>query len=102
MSADDAVQLERALLGTCDVVASQKEGGDRKNEEGLSFTFGRDGMGGYNAMGIPLNFKYRLEGRNVLMSQGYEAFRVDDWSGPELRLFVYDLSTTFICRKRGA
>lgn len=100
VSAEEAIQLQQALLGTCDVVSSQKEGGDVKSEDGLAFTFGQDGAGGYNALGIRLNFKYRLEGRNVLMSQGYEAFRVDDWSNGTLKLFVYDTSVTWFCRKR--
>ena len=101
LAADQSAQLEQALLGTCDVIASQKEGGSERSESGLAFTFGQEGMAGYVAMGIPLNYRYRVEGRNVVTTGPYETIRVDDWSGGTLKFFIYQLSTTYVCKKRG-
>ena len=102
LNPDQSAQLEQAILGTCDVIATQKEGGsERSDPGGLSFTFGQEGMAGYNALGVQLNYKYQLQGRNVVTSGPYETMRVDDWSGGTLRFFVYQLSTTYVCKKRG-
>jgi hypothetical protein len=107
ISAEDAPKLKAALVGTCTVTATQKEGSDKKSDaSGLSFTFAADGNASYTAAGpfggsITPKFTYKLEGRNILMDGPFKAIRVDDFSGPEMKWFLYDLSLTYYCTKKG-
>lgn len=99
VSPEDGAKLQAALIGTCNVTATQAEGGKKKEASDLSFTFGPDGQASYKALGITAKFKYRIDGRNVLMDGPYKALRVDDWSGPTQVWFLYDLTETYYCTK---
>lgn len=107
ISAEDAPKLKAALVGTCAVTARQKEGSDKKSDaSGLSFSFAADGNASYTAAtpfggAISVKFTYKLDGRNVIMDGPYKAIRVDDFSGPEMKWFLYDLSETYYCTKKG-
>lgn len=100
---DELEKLRASLVGTCTVTATQKEGGEKKTAEGLTFTFEADGKAGYTARAlgtsVSTKYGYRLDGRNVLMDGPYKAFRVDEYGEKELRFFVYDLSETYYCTR---
>jgi hypothetical protein len=101
--ANETPRLQAAMLGTCEVTATQKDGGERKEARGLKWTFGSDGRGSFTVRGgmrFGNTFSYRIEGRNVLMDGTYKAIRVDDWSSPTLKWFLYDISETYYCTKQ--
>jgi len=106
LGAPETSQLQAAIVGTCEVTATQKEGAEPKSDSsGLKFTFQPDGRGAYVApapIGSPVqaNYTYHLEGRNILMDGPIKAFRADDFSGATLKLFLYDMSQTYFCTKR--
>jgi hypothetical protein len=100
LAADETARLQNALLVTCTVTATQKQGGERKEAKGLSWTFGPDGQGSYSAMGVVSRFTYHLDGRNVLTDGPYKAIRVDDFSGPTMKWFLYDTSETYYCTRQ--
>jgi hypothetical protein len=102
---EETPKLQAALVGTCTVTETQKEGGDRKKAEGLSWTFQADGHAQYDAANpfggnVTAKFTYKLDGRNVLMDGPFKAIRVDEWSGNTMKWFVYDLSETYWCTKK--
>ena len=99
---EEASRLEAAIAGTCEVTATQKEGGARKDAKGLKWTFGPDGQGMFDVPGgmtFGNKFSYHVDGRNILMDGTYKAFRVDDYATPTLKLFLYDISETYYCTK---
>lgn len=103
VSANDASNLQDALLGTCEVTATQALGGERKHAAGLRWTFEPNGHGRFSVpggMNFGNTFTYRMDGRNVLMDGTYKAIRVDDWSSPTMTWFLYDISETYYCTKR--
>lgn len=100
IGADETKSLQAALIGECNVTAYQKEGGEKRDDPGgLYFVFGADGKGSTHAFGIPNRFSYTLEGRNLITTGIYKAFRIDDWSTPTIKMFLYDNSQTFYCTK---
>lgn len=102
LGAEDATKLQAALVGTCEVTATQKEGGERKEAHGLKWTFEAGGRGSFTVpggMSFGNTFSYRTDGRNVLTDGIYKAIRVDDWSTPTMRWFLYDISETYYCTK---
>ncbi len=105
LSPEDAPKLQAAIVGACKVTATQKEGAEKKDDaSGLSFWFDANGNAGYAAANpfggvVKISYKYKLDGRNILMDGPYKTFRADDYSTNELKLFVYDLSQTYYCTK---
>lgn len=101
LPAEEVPTLQAALVGTCAVTATQSEGGEKKSDPGgLTFTFGPANQASYTALAIKVRYTYRLDGRNVIMDGPYKAIRIDDWSTPEMKWFVYDQSKTIYCTKR--
>ena len=104
LAPEEMTKLQATIVGTCDVTSTQKEGSDSKDKaEGLSFTFNADGSASYTAKAfgtITTDYKYKVEGRNILMDGPMKAFRADDYSGKELKFFVYDLTQFYYCTKR--
>jgi hypothetical protein len=105
LSVPEAVNLQAAIVGTCEVTATQKEGGNVKSDSsGLKFAFKPDGSTFFETPGpfggvIHLDHKYKLEGRNIITDGPYK-LRADDFGGPVLKLFNYDESVTYFCTKR--
>ena len=66
-------------------------------------TFTPDGHVDYHieALGLTTDksYSYRLDGRNIFSDGLYRQMRVDDWSGGELKLFLYEISETYVCTK---
>ncbi len=102
LSAQDGSSLQSALVGKCEVTATQEEGGERKKASGLTWKFAADGNATYAvlALGLVTKFTYRLDGRNVIMDGPYKTMRVDDWSGPTMKWFLYDISQTYYCTRK--
>jgi hypothetical protein len=93
-------KLRAAIVSTCNVIATQKEGGNKKDADYLSVVFNADNTGKVLALGVVVPIKYSLQGRNVLMTGGvYQAFRMEESSGDTLKWFVYDISETWYCKK---
>jgi hypothetical protein len=95
-------ELQGRLLGTCHVTATQKVGGSLKEAKGIHWTFSADGRLHWqiNAMyDIEKDYAYSLDGANVVTTSPYRTMRVDDFSGPTLAFFLYDLSETYFCSK---
>jgi hypothetical protein len=99
ISAEDAPKLQAALVGNCTVTETQKEGGEKKHAEGLMFSFADNGQASYDAMGVIARYTYKLDGRNVLMDGPFKALRVDEFDGPTMKWFVYDLSEYYYCTR---
>lgn len=105
LAADEEAKLKAALVGECTVTETRKEGGEKKKAEGVTFRFTASGMGSYTAATVLATvntppYRYRVEGRNVLMDGPIPALRVDDYSGRTLEMFFYGLSETWYCTKR--
>jgi hypothetical protein len=103
-SAEDAPKIAAAIVGTCEVTTTQNEAGERKPATGLKWTFGPNGQGSFDVpggMAFGNKFTYRIDGRNILMEGVYKAFRVDDFHGLVLKLFLYDISEVYECTKKG-
>jgi len=105
ITADQSAELEQALFGTWEMVASQREGSEPSPDQSLLFTFGRGGAANYEvtgviAGGVRANYRYWLEGRNVFMDGPIAAFRVDEWKSGTLKLFNYSQTVTYICKRR--
>jgi len=102
--ASEVPKLQAALMGSCEVTQRQLANGDVRKANGITMTFTSDGH-----MGIHIDaglvgtmdrvYNYHLDGRNITSDGIYRNMRVDDWSGPELKLFMYDNSETYICRR---
>ena len=104
LAAEEAGQLRAAIVGTCDVTATQKEGSKAEDASGLTLTFMGDGKAAYLAStpfgAVRSDYGYRLDGRNIITDGPLETLRADDFSGPTLKLFNYAMSQTYFCTKR--
>ncbi len=99
---DDAPKLQAALMGSCNVTKRQLANGEVKEAKGIRMTFMPDGHINYliEAIGtMDKTYLYRLEGRNIFSDGIYKSMRVDDWNGGELKLFLYEISETYVCTK---
>ena len=103
MSPEEGAKLQAALIGTCDVTATQAPDGPMKEAKGLNITFSADGKIKWDVLG-GLAFgnvgTYRLDGRNIEADILYKHMRVDDYSGKTLKLFLYDITQIYYCTKR--
>jgi hypothetical protein len=100
LAANDSATLAAMLTGTCTVTATQQEGDEPKHTEGLHWTFGSDGQASYRVGSVVSRFAYRVDGRNIVMDGPYKTIRIDDWSTPTMKWFMYDLSQTYYCTKQ--
>lgn len=103
LSVDETPKLQAALVGSCMVTATQKLDGERKDAKGLWWTFAADGRGHLRIgnTGTPFgDFTYRLDGRNVMTTGSYKALRVDEYDGPTMKWFLYDISQYYWCTKK--
>lgn len=101
-SAADEETLRAALSGEgWKIDRTIYEDGAEESESGI-FHMEFDAKGGfvYRIYGKPQEFKYTLEGKNVVTTHpGVKTLRVDSINPNELKLFVYEMSLTWVLKR---
>jgi hypothetical protein len=103
VSPEEAPKLQAALIGSCNVTATEKPGSAPKEAKGIRMTFSADGKLAYHIEtpfgSLDQVYTYKLDGRNIASDGIYKAMRVDEWNGKTLKLFMYELTQTYHCTK---
>ncbi len=103
LSPAEAPKMLAALQGSCHVTGTQKPGGEVKEAKGIHWIFATGGKL-HQHVESPLgtvdnDYTFTVDGRNITTDGTYKNIRVDDYSGPTLKLFLYDITETYYCTK---